>query len=323
MAGTYNSPIAHKGRRGDTMIAHVTKGEQIVPKPVLDANPVIAHLIAHAIRNAGADPEQYKVGSEMSHNPDTGHPEFGFFSHLFKNKIFRTVAPIVLGAINPVLGAAAGGVMGASNGGGIVGGLTGAAGGYFGGSALSGGISGLSTAPLSGIGPVGQGGVSGFISGASSGLSGAASAVGSALGISGGTVGGASQLLQAASLGGSMLSSGGQKQALEQQKVSAPSTAPFVPKQPTAMATPDSLSQLASFDPQQQRSALATKGVNGGLGSDEDAYYRNLLQRSLIGEGNKVNTSNPNFLLPIEGQYFSQQGKNTSDIMKFLQGIQS
>lgn len=303
-------------------MAHVTPGETIVPKPILDANPVIAHLISQAIRNAGANPEQYKVGSRMSHNPETGHPEFGWFSSIFKSPIFRTVAPIVLGAFNPALGAAAGAALGASNGGGVMGGITGAAGGYFGGSALGGGISGLSTAPLSGIGPVGQGGISGFISGASGGVSGAAGALGSALGISGGTVSGASKLLQAASLGGSLLGSGGQQQPLAQQKA-APAPPPFTPKQPTAMAMPDSLSQLASFDPQQQRSALATKGVNGGLGGDEDAYYRNLLQRSLIGDGNKVNTSNPNFLLPVEGQYFSQQGKNTSDIMAFLKGIKS
>lgn len=317
MVGTYNSPIANKGRRGDTMVAHVTRGEQIVPKQVLDANPVIAHLITQAIRNAGADPDQYKVGSGMSHNPETGHPEFGFFSSIFKSKIFKAVAPIVLGAINPALGAAAGAALGASNGGGVLGGVTGAAGGYFGGSALSGGISGLSTTAASGIGPVGQGGVSGFISGASGGLSGAAGAISSALGIGSGAVSGASNLLSAASLFGAPQ----QQQAIESQKISSPSSAPYNPKKPAAIATPASLSQMSSFDPEQQRSALATKGLNGGLGADENAYYRNLLQRSLIGDGNKVNTTNPNFLMPIESTYFSQQGQNTSDVMKFLQGI--
>ncbi len=315
----YTNHIAKQGRRGDTMVAHVTKGETIVPKPVLDKNPDLVMHIAHAIRNAGANPDHYTVGKDMSINPDTGHPEFGFFNSLFKNKIFRTVAPIVLGAINPALGAAAGGIMGASNGGGIMGGLTGAAGGYFGGSALSGGISGLSTAPLSGIGPVGQGGISGFLSGASGGASNAASALGGALGIGGSTMGGASKFLQAASLASSIGSPKTSQPSAAGPGTAAP--AAYKPVMPGAMNMPSSLNQMSAYSPEQMRSALATQGINGGLGKDEQSYYTNLLQRSLIGPGNKVNTSNPNFLMPIESQYFSQRGLNTSDPTQFLSGL--
>jgi hypothetical protein len=96
---------------------------------------------------------------------------------------------------------------------------------------------------------------------------------------------------------------------------------PFSANRPTELGLPGSLNELSAFSPEQQRSALATRGVNQGLGSDEDSYYKNLIQRSLIGDGNKVDKSNPNFLMPIESQYFSQKGLNTSDIMKFLQGL--
>lgn len=231
-----------------------------------------------------------------------------FFSKIFKNKIFRAVVPVVLGAINPALGAAAGAAMGASNGGGIVGGLTGAAGGYFGGSALSGGISGAA-------------GGAGFLNGAGLGLNGATSALGGALGISGGTISNASNIFQA--LGG-ISSMAPQKQTLAKQKVSGPTTGtekPFTPKKPDAQMRPPSLNAMAGFSPEQERSALATQGLNSGLGDQEQSYYQNLIQRSLIGDGGEVNTENPNWLMPIESSYFSRRGKNTSNISEFLRGF--
>jgi hypothetical protein len=77
---------------------------------------------------------------------------------------------------------------------------------------------------------------------------------------------------------------------------------------------------LSGFTPEQERSALATKGINQGLGKDEDAYYRNLIQRSLIGDDNKP-AADTNSLLPVESQYFSQKGMNTSGIMDFLKQL--
>lgn len=101
----------------------------------------------------------------------------------------------------------------------------------------------------------------------------------------------------------------------------APMEAPaFKPKKPNAMARPESLSEFASFDPTQERSALATKGVNQGLIGAEKDYYNNLVSRSLIGDNNEI-TGTENSLLPIEGQYFAKQGYSASDINGLLKAI--
>lgn len=252
MAGTYNHPLASKGRMDDRMMAHVAPGEQIVPKPVLDANPELAMFIAQAIRQAGADPSRYQVGRGMSVNPNTGHPEFGFSI----GKIFKSI-------FNPA----------------------------------------TLLAPVLDKGPIGS----------------IARAVAPyALNT---IFPGAGQILGAINMGSSFFGggSGNEKQTTPPEAAQA---APFTPTRPDPLARPGSLNEMSAFSPEQERSALATKGINGGLGNDEQAYYKNLIQRSLIGDGNQVNTQNPNFLMPIESSYFSQQGQNTSDIMKFLQGIQ-
>lgn len=112
---------------------------------------------------------------------------------------------------------------------------------------------------------------------------------------------------------------GGDKQKTPSAPAPAQET-PFVPKKPTAIARPDSLSGLTGYDPAQERSALATKGVNTGLGKDETTYYKNLVSRSLISDDNKV-VDDPNALLPIESQYFSRQGMDTSNITNLLKAI--
>jgi len=118
---------------------------------------------------------------------------------------------------------------------------------------------------------------------------------------------------------------GAQGLLAKKQKSQAPTgpaqAAPFNPSRPAALDRPTSLSEYSSFTPEQERSALATRGINGGLGKDEDAYYRNLIQRSLIGDNNQP-AADTNTLLPVESQYFSQQGMNTSGIMDFLKALQ-
>jgi hypothetical protein len=97
--------------------------------------------------------------------------------------------------------------------------------------------------------------------------------------------------------------------------------APFKPEKPAPVARPIGLSEYSSFTPEQERSSLATKGLNQGLGKDENAYYKNLVQRSLIGDDNTP-APDTNSLLPVESQYFSRQGMNTSGIMDFLKQLQ-
>lgn len=133
-------------------------------------------------------------------------------------------------------------------------------------------------------------------------------------------LGPAGSILSAVSMAQSLFGGGGGSKS---QPTGPAQAAPFNPTRPDALAMPSSLgAEFSSFSPEQQRSALATKGLNQGLGGEEDAYYRNLIQRSLIGDGNQVQPGSPEqYLLPVESQYFSRKGFNTSDSMKFLQGL--
>lgn len=138
----------------------------------------------------------------------------------------------------------------------------------------------------------------------------------------------ASKVLQAGQLAGGLFTGKPQQQILAEQRNGNPSpnvndVPQFFPKRPQASGRPESLSALNGFSPEQERSALATRGQNVGLGGDEQSYYRNLIQRSLIGDGGQVDTNNPNSLLPVESSYLSKQGYNTSDILKLLQQMQA
>jgi hypothetical protein len=143
-------------------------------------------------------------------------------------------------------------------------------------------------------------------------------AVGSTLGSIGAALGPIGTISSAVGGIQSLIGGNKQKSAAPAQPAQAPA---FNPSKPSAIAAPSSLSDMSGYDPTQQRTALATKGVQSGLGADEDAYYRNLIQRSLIGDNNQV-TGDTSSLSPVESQYFSKQGMNTSDIMKFLQQLQ-
>jgi hypothetical protein len=111
--------MAGYGRFGDDSVAHVKTGEIIVPKELIDNNPRLKEQIFAELMEAGIeDPEQYVVGSSANRiNPDTGLPEFGFFSKLWKKlkkavkKVVGVVLPVVLSMVpvlGPVLGAALG-----------------------------------------------------------------------------------------------------------------------------------------------------------------------------------------------------------------------
>lgn len=134
-----------------------------------------------------------------------------------------------------------------------------------------------------------------------------------------GTAGNVGSLLSGAGAIGSLLGNNNNPKA--PQPVVAAQAKPFTPVKPAAVARPNTLADYSGFDPQQERTALATKGLNQGLGKQEQDYYTNMVQRSLIGDNN-VPSADTSGLSPVESQYFSQQGINTSDIMKFLQQLQ-
>ena len=100
-----------------------------------------------------------------------------------------------------------------------------------------------------------------------------------------------------------------------------PAEAPaFSPLRPSPLAMPSSLSDMGGMNEMQQRSALATRGLEQGLGSEEEQYYNNLVQRSLVDDRNSVGGIDR--LLPIEKQYYKRKGFNSSDPYELLRSLQ-
>lgn len=121
---------AEAGRGGDTVLAHLSLGELVIPRAFLDDQQVMEQMKA-LFDQAGANINQYIVGDEAnSKNPETGYPEFGFFKSLFKGlgSVAKIAAPIALSYFGtPALGAALGGGLGGSLGAGaLIGGASGA-----------------------------------------------------------------------------------------------------------------------------------------------------------------------------------------------------
>lgn len=65
------------GRRGDSVLAHLTPGEVVVPVSVLRAVPGLGDLLAESFTRANLDLGRYTVGGpDDSVNPATGLPEY-------------------------------------------------------------------------------------------------------------------------------------------------------------------------------------------------------------------------------------------------------
>ena len=93
--------MAQMGRFGDTSMAHVSPGEMVVPKEILDRRPNLQRGIMGAISQEGMDPRRYTVGApQNSINPMTGQPEY-----FNLKKLLKFAAPFVLG---PAVGSAIG-----------------------------------------------------------------------------------------------------------------------------------------------------------------------------------------------------------------------
>ena len=110
--------LASQGRNGDNAVAHVTSGETIIPKELVDKYPSLKQEINASFQAEEVDPAQYMVGSGvMSINPETGMPEFGWLSKTWKSvrKTVKKAGPV----IGAVIGGVIGGPIGASIGAGI------------------------------------------------------------------------------------------------------------------------------------------------------------------------------------------------------------
>ena len=67
---------ASLGRGGDTQMAHVGKGEVLIPPEVIDTNPQVMAPLIKAFQKSGMDWRRYLVGGNNSTNPSTGQKEF-------------------------------------------------------------------------------------------------------------------------------------------------------------------------------------------------------------------------------------------------------
>lgn len=239
----------------------------------------------------------------------------GFFSKIFKG-VKKLVAPAIGFAVGGPTGAAIGGAIGgATGGGGIKGAITGGLTGYGLGTGL-GALGSAAGAMGANLAPGAFGPVTGLAGGAQvfkNALLGGATS-----GIFNKVVGHANLL--GAIVGGSSSGRGIQSAPLAGKFQQPTPSQPLALTRPAAISAPASLSSIANFDSAQTRSALATEGVNRGLGADEDSYYRNLVQRSLIGDDSTI-TDSLNSFLPVESRYFSQRGLDMSSTENFLRQI--
>ncbi len=113
---------AATGRKGDTMMAHVTPGDYVIPKDILVKHPEFLVRLKKAMADEHEDYRTHMVGSGFENiNPNTGSPEFGF-GRSFKSAVSRVSTPVASTVTNitgsPTAGAVAGGVVG-----GVVGGV--------------------------------------------------------------------------------------------------------------------------------------------------------------------------------------------------------
>jgi hypothetical protein len=97
--------LASLGRFGDQHVAHVQKGEMVVPNHVLNDTPGLRAELGLLMARRGADPARYTVGGrKASYNPRTGRQEFFSLGGI----IGGVVGFAVGGPIGAAIGAGAG-----------------------------------------------------------------------------------------------------------------------------------------------------------------------------------------------------------------------
>lgn len=68
--------LAQQGIGGDSTVAHLTPGEMVVPREVIEANPELKRLIEAQAKRMGIDASRTTVGAGNVINPRTGLPMF-------------------------------------------------------------------------------------------------------------------------------------------------------------------------------------------------------------------------------------------------------
>ncbi len=90
------------GRGTDTVMAHMSLGEVVIPREFL-GDPDVMEMLQMLFQQNGADMAEFTVGDPANKiNPETGYPEFGFFKSI--GKFFRKIAPFAGLALNFVPG---------------------------------------------------------------------------------------------------------------------------------------------------------------------------------------------------------------------------
>lgn len=182
--------LAAQGRGGDSLMAHLTPGDTVIPAEVMAKLPShIQDAIKTHFEKAGADPSSYVAGSPTQKiNPSTGQPEFGFFS-----SIAQAIGNFAGGDLGTIAGTALGTAVGFPELGAVIGGGLGAAGA----NAIQGGS--LSGDVIAGIGGGIGGGTGGFTT-ANNVLEGGVNSADSLLGGSGDILGAGQSLSQSLGL---------------------------------------------------------------------------------------------------------------------------
>lgn len=161
------------GRGGDSVMAHMSLGEVVIPRAFMD-DPETAEQIKAIFESIDTNIREFTVGDEANKiNPETGYPEFGFFKSV--KKIFKKIAPIAsiaLPLLLPGVGTALGTALGVGSkfagavGSGLIGaGLGAASGGGLKGALLGGATGGLAGGGLKALGGALSGGGLGSVAG--------------------------------------------------------------------------------------------------------------------------------------------------------------
>jgi hypothetical protein len=161
-----SAEIAAQGRGGDTLLAHLTQGETILPMAMMD-DPKFEKAVENRFRELDLEPEEYVAGVGIaSLNPMTGLEEFGFFKKLAKGikKLAKKIAPIAgplanfIPGVGPILAGAIGAATNVVAGKGLRGAIAGGLGGYGAGKALAGigSLGGTSAQAFKALGPSGK-----------------------------------------------------------------------------------------------------------------------------------------------------------------------